>query len=129
MLKRQEKYYLMYSGSAACGAVYAIGYATATSPTGPFTKHPGNPIVQQGNGIFGPGHHSVTTGPHGRLWMVYHQKNDAKINYNRFLAIDPLWFDDAGVLHAKVTRGTDEPGPWSDGHPRRNIHARQKRTP
>ena len=34
---------------------------------------------KQGHGVFGPGHHSVTTGPHGGLWMIYDQKgNDIK---------------------------------------------------
>lgn len=75
MLTRQGRYYLMYSGSSADGPDYAIGYATATSPTGPFTKYNGNPIAKRGNGVFGPGHHSVITGPDGRLWMAYHQKN------------------------------------------------------
>lgn len=111
MLKHRGLYYLMYSGSGADGPDYAIGYATARSPLGPFTKHPGNPIAKRGNGVFGPGHHSVVRGPDGRLWMVYHQQNSEQIGWNRFLAIDPLWFDDEGVLHAKTSRGTDEPAP------------------
>ena len=111
MLKRKGVYYLMYSGSGADGPDYAIGYATAMSPTGPFTKHPGNPIARRGNGVFGPGHHCVVTGPDGKLWMVYHQQNSEAIGWKRFLAIDPLWFDDQGVIHAKTTRGTDEPAP------------------
>jgi beta-xylosidase len=50
MLKRQGTYYLMYSGSGADGPDYAIGYATAKSPLGPFTKHSGNPIAQREGG-------------------------------------------------------------------------------
>ena len=111
MLKREGLYYLMYSGSGADGPDYAIGYATAKSPLGPFAKHPGNPIAHRGNGVFGPGHHCVVTGPDGKLWMVYHQQNSAKIGWDRFLAIDPLWFDEQGVIHVKTTRGTDEPAP------------------
>lgn len=111
MLKRNGTYYLMYSGSGADGPDYAIGYATAKSPVGPFTKHPGNPIAKRGNGVFGPGHHSVVTGPDGTLWMVYHQQNGEKIGWDRFLAIDPLWFDEQGVIHVKTTRGTDQPAP------------------
>ena len=111
MLKRQGIYYLMYSGSGADGPDYAIGYATAKSPLGPFTKHPGNPIAKRGHGVFGPGHHCVVTGPDGRLWMIYHQQNSEQVGWKRFLALDPLWFDEQGVLHAKTTRGTDEPAP------------------
>ncbi len=111
MLKRQGTYYLMYSGSGAMGPDYAIGYATAASPLGPFTKYPGNPIASRGNGIYGPGHHCVAEGPDGRLWLVYHQKNTEKVDWDRFVAIDPLWFDDAGVIRTRLSRGTDEPAP------------------
>jgi xylan 1,4-beta-xylosidase len=111
MLKHKGLYYLMYSGSGADGPDYAIGYATAKSPLGPFTKHEGNPIAQRGNGVLGPGHHCVIAGRDGRLWMVYHQKKGDKIGWDRFLAIDPLWFDEQGIIHVKTTRGTDEPAP------------------
>lgn len=111
MLKHKGLYYLMYSGSGADGPDYAIGYATAKSPLGPFTKHPGNPIAHRGNGVFGPGHHSVVAAPDGKLWMVYHQQNSAENGWKRFLAIDPLWFDEQGVIHVKTTCGTDEPAP------------------
>jgi xylan 1,4-beta-xylosidase len=111
MLKHKGVYYLMYSGSGADGPDYAVGYATARSPAGPFTKYAGNPIAKRGNGVFGPGHHCVIAGPDGRLWMVYHQQNSERPGWKRFLAIDPLWFDDQGVIHVKTTRGTDEPAP------------------
>ena len=42
---------------------------------------------------------------------VYHQQNSEKIGWQRFLAIDPLWFDEQGVIHTKTTRDTDEPAP------------------
>lgn len=111
MLKRQGVYYLMYSGSGADGPDYAIGYATASSPLGPFTKHPGNPIVHRGDGLFGPGHHCVVTGPDGKLWMLYHQQNSEQPGWRRFLALDPIWFDEQGTLHARPSRGTDQPAP------------------
>ena len=76
---------------------------------GPFEKYQKNPIAKRGNGVFGPGHHCVIEGPEGKLWMVYHQQKDDQPGWKRFLAIDPLWFDEDGVIHAKVSRGTDEP--------------------
>jgi len=111
MLKHKGRYYLMYSGSGADGPDYAIGYATAKSPTGPFTKYQGNPIAKRGHGVFGPGHHCVVTGPDGKLWMVYHQQHSQRIGWKRFLAIDPLWFDEQGVIRVKTTRGTTQPAP------------------
>jgi xylan 1,4-beta-xylosidase len=111
MLKRNGTYYLMYSGTGADSPNYGIGYATAKSPLGPFVKYAGNPIAHRGGTVLGPGHHSVVTGPDGKLWLVYHQKWTEEKSFNRFLAIDPLWFDADGVIHAKVSRDTDEPAP------------------
>ena len=111
MLKHKGFYYLTYSGTGADSPDYAIGYATSQSPTGPFEKYPGNPIAHRGGRVLGPGHHCVIAGPNGRLWLVYHQKWNADRSFHRFLAIDPLWFDQNGVLHAKLSRNTDEPAP------------------
>ena len=111
MLKRRGVYYLMYSGTGADSPNYGIGYATATSPLGPFRKYSGNPIAHRGGNVLGPGHHCVIEGPHGGLWMVYHQKASTRRGWDRFLAIDPLWFDEQGVIHVRTTRGTDEPAP------------------
>lgn len=111
MLKRNGTYYLTYSGTGADSPNYGIGYATAKSPLGPFTKFVGNPIVRRGGKVLGPGHHCVIEGPDQRLWLVYHQKWSEETSFKRFLAIDPLWFDDQGVLHGKATRDTDELAP------------------
>ena len=47
----------------------------------------------------------------GKLWSIYHQQKDGTEAWNRFICIDPLWFDEQGVLHGKATRGTPEPAP------------------
>lgn len=111
MLKRKGVFYLMYSGTGADSPNYGIGYATARSPLGPFTKFAGNPIAHRGGKVLGPGHHSVIEGPHGKLWLVYHQKWGDEKSFHRFLAIGPLWFDKQGVIHIRVTRDTDERAP------------------
>ena len=43
--------------------------------------------------------------------MVYHQKKSDEPGWERFLALDPLWFDDDGVIRAKTTRGAPQPAP------------------
>jgi len=111
ILKRQGTYYLTYSGTGADSPNYGIGYATSMSPTGPFVKYAGNPIAHRSGSILGPGHHCVIEGPDGKLWLVYHQKWNAEKNFHRFLAIDPLWFDDQGVIHTTLSRDTDRPAP------------------
>jgi beta-xylosidase len=111
MLKHKGVYYLMYSGSGTDVPEYAVGYATASDPLGPYTKYAGNPVARPGGGVIAPGHHSVAEGPDGRLWFVYHQKKTERRAYDRFLAIDPLWFDEQGVIHTKLSRDTDQPAP------------------
>lgn len=111
LLKHNEVYYLLYSGGGSDSMDYAMGYATARSPTGPFRRYPGNPIIKKEAGIFGPGHGSVTKDRQGTLWMVYHQKQNAQRDWMRFIAIDPLWFDDNGVLHGRATRSSKQPAP------------------
>ncbi len=111
MLKHRGTYYLLYSGGGANTRYYAIGYATATSPLGPFVKYPGNPMMKEGCGVYGPGHCSVIETPGRKLWIVYHQKQNGKKNWDRIICIDPLWFDDKGVLHGQATRSTAQQAP------------------
>jgi beta-xylosidase len=82
-------YYLFYSGGNWQGA-YGMGYATASSPTGPFTKNPGNPILAQTASVIGPGGGDrLVTGPHNGAWLVYAAR--AKPSpAPRTLRIDPL---------------------------------------
>jgi len=115
MLKHLGIYYLLYSASGADTQDYAIGYATAESPLGPFTKYKSNPIIKKGDNIFGPGHCSVTRTPDGQLWMVYHQQKNWKRGWNRIICIDPLWFDEKGNLHGEATRGEARPAPKVEG--------------
>ncbi|MBW2466556.1 MAG: glycoside hydrolase family 43 protein [Deltaproteobacteria bacterium] len=111
MLKHRGMYYLLYSAGAADSADYAIGYATAETPIGPFVKNSANPLIKKGRNIYGPGHCSVTRDRAGQLWMVYHQQKDGSRGWNRIICIDPLWFDDQGELHGKATRGVPLPVP------------------
>lgn len=111
MLKHKGIYYLLYSGGGADTQDYAIGYATSKNPMGPFTRYPGNPIMYKGDGIFGPGHASVTKDLRGNLWMVYHQQRDGSKGWDRIICIDPITIDIGGVLHGKATRGVTQPLP------------------
>ena len=107
MLKRNGIYYLMYSGNATLSTDYAIGYATATHPLGPFTKYPGNPILHKGGGIMGPGHNSVVEAPDGSLIIAYHQKSTPDFLWWRFgdrvVCVDAMGFDAAGHIWVAPT--------------------------
>ncbi len=111
IIKHNGIYYMMYSGSGASGPHYAIGYATASSPMGPFTKYENNPIIAGDGNVISPGHNCVTTDDTGNLWMVYHQKQTTTVGWDRFICIDPLWFDEQGILHGRATRRSVEDAP------------------
>lgn len=111
MIKQGGRYYLLYSGSGADTPDYAVGYATADSPLGPFVRAAHNPIIQRGEGIFGPGHGCAIRDDVGQWWHIYHQKNTARVEWSRFIALDPLWFDADGKLTSRATRGTTHPAP------------------
>jgi len=111
MLKYQGVYYLLYSGGSADSEYYAIGYATAKNPVGPFAKYRENPIIRKGDGVLGPGHASVIRDQAGKFWMVYHQQKDDTRGWNRIICLDPLWFDEKGIIHGKASRSTPRPAP------------------
>jgi hypothetical protein len=82
-------YYLLYSGGNWRGA-YGMGYATASSPIGPFAQSPANPILAQTDRVFGPGGGDTpVVGPHGGSWMVYHARAGGR-GTPRTLRIDPF---------------------------------------
>lgn len=106
MIKRNGIYYLLYSGSHAAYPNYAVGYATADNPMGPFTRAIHNPIVRRSEGVYGPGHGCAVQDAAGNWWHVYHQKRyDTDNDFNRFICLDRLWFDPVGNLYGTATRG------------------------
>lgn len=128
MIKHDSRYYLIYSGSGASTPDYAVGYATSTSPLGPFTRADNNPIIQRSDGLFGPGHGCAIRDDGGQWWHVYHQKRTARVEWDRFICLDPLRFDEQGLLHGQATRNTTQPPPavignlWVLANDKQNIH-------
>ena len=109
MLKHKGLYYLMYSGNFFATCQYNMGYATSESPMGPFIKYEGNPLLcNEETGVVGPGHHSVIENPEGELVMIYHQKGSKAFrlfnsNDNRYVAMDPMGFNEDGSIWVDVT--------------------------
>jgi xylan 1,4-beta-xylosidase len=73
VMKSNGKYYLFYSANDFRNPDYAVGYAVADSPYGPWQKYSGNPIIsRQQLGIPGTGHGDFFTNKKGELWYVLH---------------------------------------------------------
>lgn len=103
VVKHGNYYYMLYSGNVYSSSNYAVGYATATSPMGPWTKYSGNPVLKKATGVSGPGHCSVVKSPDGTEdWIVYHTHQQASGGGERQLAIDRMRFVPPGSGPARL---------------------------
>lgn len=107
MVKRNGKYYLMWSVGSYVNATYGVEYGIGDSPLGPFTYQ--SKILQTDMNIAsGPGHHScIYIEEYDRWLMCYHRRNpDAKQGTDRRLCIDIMEFDENGnILPIVMTNG------------------------
>ncbi|GEM_PF-6925506 len=60
VIKRNGSYYLFYSANLI-NENYAVGVARSSSPLGPYTKGPANPILKRNSVLSGPGHGSFVS--------------------------------------------------------------------
>ncbi|HWK99945.1 MAG TPA: glycoside hydrolase family 43 protein [Parapedobacter sp.] len=108
--KHGDTYYMMYSANHFAGENYAVGYATAKHPLGPYTKAANNPVLEKntatGGDVSGTGHNSVVFLPDGRMLCVYHGRT-TKTGDERVVFIDEMKIDTQGVL--RVTGPTTKP--------------------
>lgn len=73
VIKIDNLYYLFYSANHYMSTDYAVGYATAPTPMGPWTKNPDNPIIHRNIvGEMGSGHGDVFFDNEGNMRYVYH---------------------------------------------------------
>ncbi len=94
VLKHNGIYYLTYSGNGYTSQNYAVGYATASSPLGPYTRYSGNPILKLSaiNNCYGPGHHAFFVAANGEPMIVYHRHRSADSIHPRDCCIDRYRF-------------------------------------
>ena len=76
VIYEKGRYILTYSVNDYRDPAYAVCYATAESPDGPWTKCP-KPVLQRGFGLAGTGHHSLFKDREGRWRIVFHAHNGA----------------------------------------------------
>lgn len=73
VLKHNNLYYMIYSANDFRNPDYAVGYATAKSPIGPWEKAAESPIVSRKDvGINGVGHGDVFYDKNGKMKYVLH---------------------------------------------------------
>ncbi|GAB3284687.1 glycoside hydrolase family 43 protein [Larkinella harenae] len=107
VIKLNNKYYLFYSANHFQNIDYAIGYAVADSPYGPWVKYKNNPIIHRSIvGENGSGHGDLFEGLNKQLYYVYHTHHSSdKVNprRTRIVPVVKQWDKKAGVytFHVK----------------------------
>lgn len=74
IVRHGDLYYLLYSGGNYNSA-YGMGYATAKSPLGPYTKYEKNPILVSNDQAFGVGAATVFPAPDGSEHFIAYLRN------------------------------------------------------
>jgi beta-xylosidase len=102
VLKHKDLYYMTYSANVYNSSYYAVGYAYARSPLGPWVKAEENPILEadRAKGISGPGHNSFAYSPDGKeLFMIYHaHTNPKRPSGDRAVYIDRVRFEGEAMV-------------------------------
>lgn len=113
LLKKGDTYYLIYSANHFESKDYAVGYATATSPKGPWTKYSGNPILRRDKeaaksvGLVGTGHGAPFICADGSYKYIFHaHASDTSVG-PRTSYISDFSISSEGVI--RITGETIEP--------------------
>jgi beta-xylosidase len=97
VLKHKGLYYMTYSGNSYESPFYGVGYATAESPMGPWTKYENNPILQKPGDLVGVGHSAMFTDKAGKLRIVFHAHNNLNNIHPRLMYIADVYFSNDAV--------------------------------
>lgn len=104
VLKHEELYYLIYSANDFRNPDYAVGYASSSSPLGPWKKSDNNPIVHKDLiEESGPGHGDVIMDKDGGMQYVLHTHFSDNAVGPRKTAIVKMSFDGEGPNVDKET--------------------------
>lgn len=98
VLEHDGRYYMTYSANSYENPKYGIGYATASSPAGPWVKYAGNPILQNVGGLDGVGHHAFFTDASGNGRIVFHSHHAPGQIHPRVIHIGSYSFTTDGKL-------------------------------
>ena len=113
--KHDDTYYIMYSANHYAGPNYAVGYATAQHPLGPYSKADNNPVLEKnstrGGDVTGTGHNMVLFLNEGeKMYAVYHGRTK-QTGENRVVFMDEMKILKDGQLVVKGPTTAPRPLP------------------
>ena len=129
VIKRNNKYYMMYTTGAYVNDTYTVGYAISDSPTSGFEKQTlgngynstssllhgafsVNDNYDSDNNLYGTGHNSIYKVSDDEMYIVYHSavfKNNKYVD--RKLNVDYIGFDSQGRLYVNGPTSINQPAP------------------
>ncbi|MFV0418549.1 MAG: glycoside hydrolase family 43 protein [Dysgonomonas sp.] len=113
VIKHKGIYYLIYSANDYQSPDYGVGYATSSSPLGPWKKYEKNPILQKPDPkLVGTGHGAPFLDKNGKYKYAFHAHyNTEKIHPRGMYTIDISFSNDAfpimkmkGIKPSKVVK-------------------------
>lgn len=107
VIKHNDLYYLFYTANDFRNPDYATGYATSTTPYGPWKKYSGNPIVSRKNIVINGTGHGDFIKKGGQLFYVFHTHYSDSVVGPRRTAFVPVRFAKDGETDKVVV---DEKG-------------------
>jgi beta-xylosidase len=123
VLRRNEWFYLFYSGNACCGldCNYALGVARSKALFGPWEKNPANPILAGNDRWKCPGHGSIVADPQGRDFLLYHAYHAQESVYvGRQMLLDEIKWETNGWPTINQGRGPSGHAPAPHGYASHN---------
>lgn len=112
VLRTGRGYLMLYSANSYDSADYAMGWASATHVTGPYTDRSATPWVASSGAVAGPGGQSVLTTPDGQRWLAYHAWDSSTVGYGSG-GRRAMWLDRLDLTDGRPTLR----GPTSDPQP------------
>ncbi len=105
IMKKGDKYILMYSAESCHNETYKVLYSYADNPYGPFKPGENNPILQTNKDgtVHGPGHHSLLQ--NGDDYYIVYHRHDYPFTAGgmaRQVCIDSLIFENDSTIKEVV---------------------------
>ncbi len=105
MLKKNDKYILMYSSASCHDETYNVRYSYSDSPYGPFTPGENNPVLSSNDdlSVHGPGHHSVLK--NGDDYYIAYHRHDYPMTrggMSRQVCVDSLIFENDSTIRKVI---------------------------
>ncbi len=99
MIKRNGRYYFMWSEGSFTNATYNVAYSISDSPFGPFERR-GTILLKDESIGSGAGHHSVINIPGTDDWYIfYHRRANAQTPaFDREVCVERMRFDENGDI-------------------------------